>query len=133
MNKRVSTDYKTYLSEDELPTHYYNLRADMKTDHAPMLNPKTLKPVTVEDLEPVFATELAKQELNTTDRFIPIPEPVRDFYKMYRPSPLVHAEFLEKRSTLPPRSTTNSKATIPAVLINLIRLLRRHIMPSNRD
>ena len=83
MNKRVSTDYKTYLSEDELPTHYYNLRADMKTDHAPMLNPKTLKPVTVEDLEPVFATELAKQELNTTDRFIPIPESVRDFYKMY--------------------------------------------------
>ena len=101
MNKRVSTDYKTYLSEDELPTHYYNLRADMKTDHAPMLNPKTLKPVTVEDLEPVFATELAKQELNTTDRFIPIPEPVRDFYKMYRPSPLVHAEFLEKALDTP--------------------------------
>lgn len=101
MNKRVSTDYKIYLSEDELPTHYYNLRADMKTDHAPMLNPKTLKPVTVEDLEPVFATELAKQELNTTDRFIPIPEPVRDFYKMYRPSPLVHAEFLEKALDTP--------------------------------
>ena len=103
MNKRVSTDYKTYLGEDELPTHYYNVRADMKTQHAPMLNPATLKPVTVEDLEPVFCTELAKQELNTVDRFIPIPDEVRNFYKMYRPSPLVHAEFLEKALDTPAR------------------------------
>ena len=132
MNKRVSTDYKTYLSEDELPTHYYNLRADMKTDHAPMLNPKTLKPVTVEDLEPVFATELAKQELNTTDLFL--------FLNRYAISTRCIVlllwymrNFWRKRSILPPRSTTNSKATIPAVPINLIRLLRRHIMPNNRD
>ncbi len=96
MNQLASTDYKTYLSEDELPTHYYNVRADMKTDHAPILNPATLQPVTVADLEPVFCTELAKQELNTSDRFIPIPEEVREFYKMYRPSPLVRAKFLEK-------------------------------------
>ena len=82
MTKRESTEYKTYLSEDELPTHYYNVRADMKTDHAPILNPATLKPVTVDDLSHVFATELAKQELNATDRFIPIPEEVRNFYKM---------------------------------------------------
>lgn len=104
MSSQPSTDYKTYLSEDELPTHYYNLRADMAAkgvDHAPMLNPATLQPVTVDDLTPVFATELAKQELNTTDRFIEIPEPVRDFYKMYRPSPLVHAEFLEKALDTP--------------------------------
>lgn len=101
MNKRNSTDYKTYLTEEELPTHYYNVRADMKTDHAPMLNPQTLKPVTVDDLSAVFATELAKQELNSTDRFIPIPEEVLDFYKMYRPSPLVHAKFLEKELDTP--------------------------------
>ena len=96
MTKRPSTEYKTYLSEEELPTHYYNVRADMPTDHAPMLNPATLEPVTVDDLSPVFATELARQELNATDRFIPIPDPVRDFYRMYRPSPLVHAKFFEE-------------------------------------
>lgn len=96
MTKRSSTDYKTYLSEEELPTHYYNVRADMRPDHAPMLNPTTLKPVSVDDLSPVFATELACQELNATDRFIPIPEPVREFYRMYRPSPLVHARFFEE-------------------------------------
>ena len=88
--------YKIYLSEEELPRQWYNVRADMKTDHSPILNPATLKPVTVSDLEPVFCTELAKQELNTTDRFIDIPDEVRDFYKMYRPSPLVRAYCLEK-------------------------------------
>ena len=96
MTMRPSTEYKTYLSEEELPTHYYNLRADMQTDHAPMLNPATFEPVTVDDLSPVFAIELARQELNTTDRYIPIPEPVREFYRMYRPSPLVHAKFFEE-------------------------------------
>lgn len=101
MNQHTSTDYKTYLSEDELPTHYYNVRADMKTDHAPILNPATLQPMTVADLEPVFCTELAKQELNVLDRFIPIPEEVREFYKMYRPSPLVRAKFLEKALDTP--------------------------------
>lgn len=88
--------YKIFLSEEELPKAWYNVRADMKTDHAPILNPATLKPVTVSDLEPVFCTELAKQELNTTDRYIEIPGEVRDFYKMYRPSPLVRAYCLEK-------------------------------------
>ena len=96
-----ATEYKTYLSEEELPTHYYNLRADMQTDHAPMLNPATFEPVTVDDLSPVFATELARQELNTTDRYIPIPEPVREFYRMYRPSPLVRAYCLEKKLDTP--------------------------------
>ncbi|MGI6105966.1 MAG: TrpB-like pyridoxal phosphate-dependent enzyme [Raoultibacter sp.] len=101
MNDQASTDYKTYLSEGELPTHYYNVRADMQTDHAPMLNPATLQPMTVADLEPVFCTELAKQELNTSDRFIPIPDEVREFYKMYRPAPLVRAKFLEKELGTP--------------------------------
>lgn len=94
MSKEVP--YKIYLSEEELPKYWYNVRADMKTDHAPILNPATLKPVTVADLEPVFCTELAKQELNTTDRYIEIPEEVRNFYKMYRPGPLVRAYYLEK-------------------------------------
>ncbi len=88
--------YKIYLSEEELPRQWYNVRADMRTDHRPILNPATLEPVTVDDLAPVFCTELAKQELNATDRFIDIPDEVRDFYKMYRPSPLVRAYCLEK-------------------------------------
>jgi tryptophan synthase beta chain len=95
--------YKTYLSEDELPTHYYNVRADMKTDHAPILHPGTLQPVTVADMEPIFCTELAKQELNTTDRYIEIPEQVRDFYRMYRPSPVIRAHYLEKALGTPAR------------------------------
>ncbi len=88
--------YKTYLSEDELPTSWYNMRADMKQKPAPLLNPATLKPVTAEELEHVFCRECVKQELDDTTPFIPIPAAVRDFYKMYRPSPLVRAYFLEK-------------------------------------
>lgn len=88
--------YKIYLEEKEIPKQWYNVRADMKTDHCPMLHPGTLQPATVEDLSPVFCTELAKQELNATDRYIPIPEEVLSFYKMYRPAPLVRAYFLEK-------------------------------------
>lgn len=93
--------YKILLSEEEIPTHWYNVRADMKTDHRPMLNPATGKPVKLEDLEPVFCTELAKQELNDKDAFIEIPEEIRDFYKMYRPSPLIRAYCLEKALDTP--------------------------------
>jgi len=88
--------YKIYLTEEEIPTAWYNIRADMKTDHRPILNPGTLKPITAEELAPVFCDELIKQELNDTDRYIEIPGPIRDFYKMYRPSPLVRAYCLEK-------------------------------------
>ena len=101
MTNRTSTEYKTYLAEDELPKAWLNIRAFMDTDHAPILNPATLEPMSVADLEPVFCTELAKQELNATDKFIPIPEEVRDFYRMYRPSPLVHAKFLEEALDTP--------------------------------
>ncbi len=94
MSKEIP--YKIYLTEEEMPRYWYNVRADMKQDHAPMLHPGTMKPVTLADLEPVFCEELAKQELNTTDRYIEIPEEVRNFYKMYRPSPLVRAYYLEK-------------------------------------
>ena len=93
---KTTDPYKIYLTEDEIPTHYYNVRANMKTDHRPIMNPGTGKPATLEDLEPVFCTELAKQELNDTDEYIEIPEPIRDFYCMYRPSPLVRAKFLEQ-------------------------------------
>ena len=88
--------YKTYLSENELPTAWYNLRADMTKKPAPLLNPATLKPVTAEELEHVFCRECVRQELDDTTPYIKIPDPVREFYKMYRPSPLVHAVFLEK-------------------------------------
>lgn len=88
--------YKIYLTETEMPKDWYNVRADMKTDHRPLLDPETLKPVTVDQLSKVFSTECSKQELNDTDAFIEIPKEVRNFYKMYRPSPLVRAYCLEK-------------------------------------
>lgn len=93
--------YKTYLNEDELPRFWYNMRADMQKKPAPLLNPQTRKPVTAEELERVFCKECVKQELDDTTRLIPIPEPVRDFYKMYRPSPLIRAKFLEQALDTP--------------------------------
>ena len=95
--------YKIYLNESEIPQAWYNVRADMKTDHCPILHPGTLQPVTEADMSPIFCTELVKQELNDKDRFIAIPEEIRDFYKMYRPSPLVRAYCLEKELDTPAR------------------------------
>ena len=88
--------YKIYLSEDEIPKQWYNVRADMKNKPAPLLNPATLKPMDYEDLRPVFCDELIKQELDDTTAYIDIPQEIRDFYKMYRPAPLVRAYCLEK-------------------------------------
>lgn len=88
--------YKIYLSENEIPSSWYNLRADMKNKPAPLLNPATLKPMTAEELGVVFCKELVAQELDNENRFIEIPEEILDFYKMYRPSPVVRAYFLEK-------------------------------------
>ncbi len=88
--------YKIFLTEDELPKYWYNVRADMKNKPAPLLNPKTLKPCTFEDLQPVFCDELCRQELDDVNQFIEIPEDVRNFYKMFRPSPLIRAYCLEK-------------------------------------
>ena len=93
--------YKIYLNENEMPKAWYNVRADMKTKPAPLLNPATKKPMTAEELEGVFCKELVKQELNDTDRYIEIPEEIRNFYKMYRPSPLVRAYCLEKKLGTP--------------------------------
>ena len=93
---KLDGQVKTYLDENELPKAWYNVRADMKKKPAPLLNPGTGKPVTFEDLQPVFCDELIKQELDNETPYIPIPEDILTFYKMYRPSPLVRAYFLEQ-------------------------------------
>lgn len=89
--------YKIFLSEEELPKQWHNIRAVMKELPDPFLNPATLEPCTADDLRAVFCDELVAQELNTTDLYIDIPQEIRDFYKMYRPSPVVRAYNLEKR------------------------------------
>ncbi len=93
--------YKIYISEADMPKAWYNLRADMKNKPAPLLNPETLKPMTFEDLRPVFCDELIKQELDDTTPFVEIPEEIRSFYKMYRPAPLVRAYCLEEKLQTP--------------------------------
>ena len=93
--------YKIYLSEDEIPKAWYNLRADMKNKPAPLLNPGTHQPLTAEELAPIFCKELVEQELDDTTPFIEIPQEIRDFYKMYRPAPLVRAYCLEKALDTP--------------------------------
>jgi len=93
--------YKIYLTEEEMPKAWYNLRADMINKPAPLLNPETHKEATLEELSKVFCEELARQELNETDAYIEIPQEIRDFYKMYRPSPLVRAYCLEKKLGTP--------------------------------
>ena len=93
--------YKIYLEESEMPKAWYNLRADMKNKPAPLLNPGTGKPMTLEELSQVFCRELAMQELDCETPYIPIPQEIQDFYKMYRPSPLVRAYCLEKKLGTP--------------------------------
>ncbi len=94
MEKKIP--YKIYLSENEIPEAWYNVRADMKNKPAPLLNPATLQPMSVDDLKGVFCEELCRQELDNDTAYFPIPDEVRDFYKMYRPSPVIRAYFLEK-------------------------------------
>ncbi len=98
-NKTVP--YKIYLEEDEMPTMWYNMRADMSIKPAPLLNPVTLEPMTEEDLLPVFCKKLVEQELDNDNRYIKIPEKIRDFYKMYRPAPLIRAYCLEEKLQTP--------------------------------
>ncbi len=95
--------YKIYLEENEIPGSWYNLRADMKNKPAPLLNPGTLQPMTAEELGGVFCEELVAQELDDTTAYIPIPREIQDFYKMYRPSPLVRAYCLEEKLQTPAR------------------------------
>ena len=93
--------YKIYLEESEMPKQWYNVRGDMKKKPAPILNPGTLQPVTIDELSGIFCRELAEQELDDTSRFIDIPEEIRNFYRMYRPSPLVRAYCLEEKLQTP--------------------------------
>ena len=93
--------YKIYLSEEEMPRTWYNVRADMKNKPAPLRNPATGEAMKFEDLQPVFCDELIRQELDNDTREIPIPQEIRDFYKMYRPSPLVRAYCLEEKLGTP--------------------------------
>lgn len=94
MEKKIP--YKIYLAENEIPTQWYNVRADMKNKPAPLLNPSTGEPLTVDALKPIFCEELCRQELDNDTAYFDIPEEILNFYKMYRPSPLVRAYFLEK-------------------------------------
>jgi len=123
-NKKMSEEkkipYKIYLEESEMPTKWYNVRADMKNKPAPLLHPGTLKPMTFEELQPVFCDELIRQELDDTTTYFDIPEEIRNFYKMYRPAPLVRAYCLEKALDTPAkrwihqlRFITNSKEITP--------------------
>ena len=98
-NKEIP--YKIYLEENEMPKYWYNLRADMVNKPAPLLDPKTHKPMTAADLAPVFCDELVKQELDDTTAYFEIPEEIRNFYKMYRPAPLVRAYCLEEKLQTP--------------------------------
>lgn len=93
--------YKIYLEEKEMPKVWYNLRADMNNKPAPLLNPATMEPMSAEDLAPVFCEELIKQELDNDTAYFDIPEEIKDFYKMYRPAPLVRAYCLEKKLGTP--------------------------------
>ncbi len=108
--------YKIYLEEQEMPKQWYNVRADMKKKPAPILNPQTLKPVTVDELSAIFCTELAKQELDDTTPYFDIPQEIRDFYKMYRPSPLVRAYCLEKKLGTPAHIYYKFEGNAPAYL-----------------
>jgi tryptophan synthase beta chain len=97
--KKIPT--RIYLTEEEMPKSWYNLRADMKVKPEPMLHPGTLQPVTPADLDPVFCKSVIDQEMDETNRLIPIPEDLLNFYQAYRPSPLVRAYYLEKELGTP--------------------------------
>ena len=99
--KEKTIPYKIYLNEDEMPKYWYNVRADMKNKPAPLLNPGTLQPMTAEELGAVFCDELVQQELDNDTAYIDIPQEILDFYKMYRPAPLVRAYCLEEKLQTP--------------------------------
>lgn len=99
----VKIPHRLYLTEDQMPKQWYNLRADMKSLPDPMINPATMKPAVEEDLYPVFCKKLAHQELDNETRYIDIPEEIQEIYKIYRPSPLIRAYNLEKALGTPAR------------------------------
>lgn len=114
MKTEQNIPFKIYLDESELPTAWYNVRADMKNKPAPLLNPATLKPMTAAELDGVFCDELVQQELDDTTAYIPIPDEIREYYRMYRPSPSAVPIGWKRLSVHPQKFTTNSRATTPA-------------------
>ncbi|MBQ4416313.1 MAG: TrpB-like pyridoxal phosphate-dependent enzyme [Butyrivibrio sp.] len=101
MSKYNDIPYKIYLEENEIPQKWYNFRADMKEKPAPLIHPGTREALTFEQMQPIFCDELVRQELDNDTQLIDIPTPIQDFYRMYRPAPLVHATFLEKALDTP--------------------------------
>ena len=101
MSETTKIPYKIYLEENEMPKSWYNVRADMKNKPAPLLNPGTLQPITYDELKGIFCEELSRQELDDSTAYIEIPEEIRSFNKMYRPSPLVRAYCLEEKLQTP--------------------------------
>ena len=95
--------HRLYLTEDQMPKQWFNLRSAMPQQPDPLLNPATLQPLAVDDLSPIFCEELARQELDGTTAYVDIPEPIQEVYKMYRPSPLIRAYELEKALGTPAR------------------------------
>ena len=120
--------YKIYLDESEMPKQWYNLRADMINKPAPLLNPATGKPVTLEELSGIFCEELAKQELDDKTPYIDIPDEILQFYKMYRPAPLVRAYHLERYLKTPAKIIINLKEIIHPEATSSTLQLRRLIM-----
>ena len=97
----VKIPHRLYLTEDEMPKQWYNMRADMKELPDPMINPATMKPAAEEDLYPVFCKKLAHQEMDNETRYVDIPDEILEMYKIYRPSPLIRAFNLEKALDTP--------------------------------
>mgnify|MGYP002517301029 CR=1 FL=1 len=120
MNKK-EIPYKIYLEEKEMPSKWYNVRADMKTKPAPLLNPATLEPMTAKELGAVFCDELVRQELDDVNPYIDIPQEILDFYKMYRPSPLVRAYCLEKKLQTPAKIYYKFEGNAPEYISRELR------------
>ena len=120
------------LPEDEIPKYWYNIQADMKTKPMPPLNPKTKEALKPEDLYPIFAKELCKQELNQTDAWIEIPEAVREMYKYYRSTPLVRAYGLEKALGTPAHIYFKNESVSPIGSHKLNSALARHIIAKKK-
>ena len=119
--KTENIPYKIYLSESEMPQNWYNVRADMKNKPAPLVNPGTGKPMGFDDLRPVFCDELIEQELDNDTPYIPIPQEIRDFYKMYRPSPLVRAYCLEEKLGTPAKIYYKFEGSAPEYISRDLR------------
>ena len=115
MKTEKNIPYKIYLDEQEMPKKWYNVRADMKNKPAPLLNPGTLQPMTAEELGAVFCDELVQQELDNDTAYIDIPQEILDFYKMYRPSPLV---LWKTNCRHPQRFIISSRAITPVAAIS---------------